>query len=84
MPGSITSFSRLINELLDTRREARWVEKGNRNASFPVPPFGKGGYGGISEAVENPPKSPFSKGDFKVPAPKDILMTGNSHKNRSI
>ena len=43
MPGSITSFSRLLNELLDTRREARWVEKGNRNASFPLPPFGKGG-----------------------------------------
>ena len=30
-----------------------------------MPPFGKGGSGGISEAVENPPKSPFKKGDFK-------------------
>jgi hypothetical protein len=24
------------------------------------------GVGGISEAPENPPKSPFKKGDFKV------------------
>ena len=71
MPGSITSFSRLLNELLDTRREARWVEKGNRNASFPLPPSGKGGYGEISEAVENPPKSPFTKGDFKESTLKD-------------
>ena len=65
MPGSIASFSRLSNELLDIRHETRWVEGENLNAPFPVPPFGKGGSGGISEAVENPPKSPFKKGDFK-------------------
>jgi hypothetical protein len=35
------------------------------------PPFTKGGSGGISEAVENPPKSPFKKGDFKASTLKD-------------
>src|SRR5210317_37168 len=71
IPGCITSCSRLSRALLDPSCETRWVEKGNRNASFPLPLFGKGGYGGISEAVENPPKSPFSKGDFKAPTVKD-------------
>jgi len=33
--------------------------------------------------TENP-EGPFVKGDFKAPAPKDILMTGNNPKNRSI
>ena len=65
MPGSIASCSRLSNELLHIGHETRWVERSNRNPPFPVPPFGKGGSGGISEAVENPPKSPFKKGDFK-------------------
>ena len=72
MPGSITSFSRLLNELLDTRREARWVEKGNRNAFFPVPPFGKGGYGGISEAVENPPKQPVRQRHSEASAEESV------------
>ncbi len=71
MPGSIASYSRLSNELLDTRRKTRWVEGGNRDAPFPLPPFGKGGSGGISKAVENPPKSPFKKGDFKASTLKD-------------
>jgi len=71
MPGSIASYGCLSNELLDTPRETRWVEGGNRNAPFPLPPFGKGGSGGISEAIENPPKSPFTKGDFKASILKD-------------
>ena len=35
------------------------------------PPLAKGGSGGISEAVENPPNSPFKKGDFKASTLKD-------------
>jgi len=62
MPGSTVSYRRLSNELLDIRRETRWVEGGNRNTPFPLPPFAKGGSGGISEGVENPPRSPFTKG----------------------
>jgi hypothetical protein len=30
------------------------------------PPFLKGGIGGIFLAWQNPPKSPFAKGDFKA------------------
>jgi len=71
MPGSTVSYRRLSNELLDIRRETRWVEGGNRNTPFPLPPFAKGGSGGISEGVENPPKSPFKKGDFKASTLKD-------------
>ena len=65
MPGSIASCSGLSNEFLDTRRHTRSVERANHNATFPLPPFGKGGSGGISETVVNPPKSPFTKGGLQ-------------------
>ena len=66
MPGPIASYRGLSTELLHTRREAQWVEGENHTAPFPVPPFGKRGVWGDFEAVENPPNSPFKKGDFKA------------------
>ena len=32
-----------------------------------IPPFSKGRSGGFDLTVENPPKSPFTKGDFSTP-----------------
>jgi hypothetical protein len=61
MPGSLAACSSLLIELLDTRRQTRWVELANHNSAFPMPPFGKGGSGGISEVVENPPKEAVRK-----------------------
>jgi hypothetical protein len=52
MPGFITSYSGLSNELLNTCRETRLVEGENRNAPFPLPPFGKVGLGGFRKRLK--------------------------------
>ena len=51
-------------DLRDLRKEKSLLVRGENIATHLslCPPLAKGGSGGISEAAENPPKSPFLKG----------------------